>query len=187
MGSTLKEKIRPIYSELQGYLSQAPKAEKGYESVSEESIWEHYHSAIKELNDITEEDYDKFKVSPQRGQVGCFVRVVEYRACLGGLISRLHGQYFPDEPAPFSGMPSTIITQQQTQAQSTKVQILLDLQSTIDNQISKYEKGTPERTFLEKIKEGLSGIGDVNDLVRLLLRTGKKLGLTIDQILAFFS
>ena len=187
MDSSLKEKIRPIYSELQGYLSQAPKPEKVYSALTGESTWKHYHSAIKELNDITGEDYDRFKVSPERGQTDQFVRVVEYRGCLGGLISRLHGQYFSDEPAPFSGMPSTIITQQQTQAQSTKVQILLDLQSTIDNQISKYKEGTPERTFLEKIKEGLSGIEDVNDFVRLLLRTGKGLGLTIDQILTFFS
>lgn len=181
----MKEQIRPIYSELQGYLSQAPK-DPG-EVFIEASAWEQYYPAIKELNEITGKDYDKFKISPIMGGSSYFVRVVGYRSCLAGLISRLHGEYFSDEPAPFSGMPSTIITQQQAQTQSMDVQILLDLQTKIDSQISKYAEGTPERDFLEKIKVGLSNIRNVNELISLLLRTGKEIGLSIDQILTFFS
>lgn len=188
MNTTSKEKIRPTYSELQGYLAQAPRDEKQYALLTGEYTWEHYHSAIKELNDITEKDYDRFKVSPRRNEdYGPFITIGEYVTRLGGLISRLHAEYFADEPAPFSGMPSTIITQQQAQTQSTNVKILLDLQSKIDSQISQYEEGTNERTYLEKIKAGLSDIRDVTELVRLLLRTGKDYGLTIDKILTFFS
>ena len=50
-----------------------------------------------------------------------FVRVLDYRQKLGGLIARLHAEYFYDEPAPFAGMPSTII--QQTQSQSIDIQM----------------------------------------------------------------
>ncbi|MEK7368459.1 MAG: hypothetical protein AABZ62_02240 [Planctomycetota bacterium] len=187
MNTISKEKIRPIYSELQGYLSQAPKDPKVHEALIQASAWEHYHSAIEELNKITGKDYNRFRVSPFKAISGPAVGIVEYRSRLGGLISRLHGEYFSDEPAPFSGMPSTIITQQQAQTQSMNVKILLDLQSKIDSQISQYEEGTNERTYLEKIKAGLSNIGDVTELVRLLLRTGKDYGLTIDKILTFFS
>lgn len=181
----IKEKVRPIYSELQGYLSQAPKDEK--RAIYSESAWVMVNNSIEELNQKTSNDYGKFKISPLHGQLGLFVRIEEYRAKLGGLISRLHGEYFFDEPPPFSGMPSTVITQHQIQNQATYVQILLDIQSKIDEKLQEYKEESKEKTFLEKIKNSLSRVGNIVELIGLILRTGEELGLTIKQILKMFS
>ena len=113
----MKEQVRPIYSELQGYLSQAPARDKGL--IFEASIWEQHNQTIDELNTVTGKNYDRYKVEVRSIDWNRTMRRVidsqSYRIKLGGLVSRLHGEYFSDEPPPFSGMPSTVITQHQIQ------------------------------------------------------------------------
>ena len=155
-----EEEIRPIYSELQGYLSQAPRSENTG-LIGDKSFWLQYHQTIDELSKITGEDYSRYKVeirSTQRG--GGYMNVVPYRSKLGGLISRLHGQYFADKPAPFSGMPSTIVTQtaQQNQSVDVRVKMLLDIQSLLDKKINESEDGSKEKGFLEKLKGKLASV-----------------------------
>jgi len=185
----MKEQVRPIYSELQGYLSQAPAGDKGL--IFEASIWEQHNQTIDELNTVTGKNNDRYKVEVRSIDWKRTMRRVidsqSYRIKLGGFISRLHGEYFSDEPPPFSGMPSTMITQHQIQNQATYVQILLDLQSKIDEKLQEYKEESKEKTFLEKIKNSLSRVGNIVELIGLILRTGKELGLTVEQILKMFS
>lgn len=185
----MKEQIRPIYSELQGYLSQAPAGDKGL--IFESSIWEQHNQTIDELNNVSGENYNRYKVEVKsidwNGTMRRVINSQSYRIKLGGLISRLHGKYFSDEPPPFSGMPSTVITQHQIQNQSVHVQILLDIQSKIDEKLREHKEDSKEKTFLEKIKGSLSRVGDIVELVGLILRTGKELGLSIEQVLKMFS
>jgi len=179
----MKEKIRPIYYELQGYLSQAPK-EKNV--IFENSVWEHYNTKIDELSSISGEDYSSYKVNPIKWGDGLAVEILNYRTKLGGLIARLHGKFFPDESPPFSGMPSTIITQTQQQTQSFQIQMLLEIQSKIDEKTSQFNEGSKERRFLDKIKNSLSSVKDTSQLITLILKVGKEIGLTLGQILDIF-
>lgn len=190
MEEEIRDKIRPIYCELQGYLFQAPGTpEKGSGSLFfENAVWERYNKTIDELNDISSKDYSGYKVSPEyhSGFQTNAVGILDYRTKLGGLIARLHGENFPDETVPFGGMPSTIITQTQQQTQSFQIQMLLEIQSRIDEKIPKFDKDSKERNFLEKIKSSLSSVKDVSQLITLLLKTGNEIGLTISQILNMF-
>lgn len=188
----MKDKIRPIYNELQGYLSQAPEASSGRERIYDDtSLVNQLNLSIQELEQITQKDYSRYKeriqTTPWDRSVRQFFDLLSYRSKLGGLISRLYGEYFSDESAPFSGMPSTIINQHQSQGQITHVQILLDFQSKIDEKIRNYTDGSKERTFLEKIKGALSHAGNVADLFRLILQIGKEVGLSIEEISKIFS
>lgn len=176
----MKEKIRPIYFELQGCLSQAPKGENWFFA---NAVWEHYNAVIDELSNVSGDDYSNYKVNPKNYSGGPSVDVLDYRNKLGGLIARLHGKFFRDEPAPFSGMPNTIITQNQQQNQSLQVQILLEIQSKIDEKIPQFPENSKERGFLDKLKGSLSSVKNVTELILLLLKTGKDAGLSIDQIL----
>ena len=99
------------------------------------------------------------------------------------MIARLHGEYFFDEPAPFSDMPNTVINQTQQQNQSFQVQMLLEVQSKIDEKISEFKEGTKEKSFLDKIKGSLSSIKNTTELFTLILKTGKDFSLTVEQIL----
>jgi len=186
MKDEIKDKIRPIYSELQGYLSQTMQPKNSSDIISDDAFWNQYNKTIDELNSVSGNNYDRFKIQPIKGQYQEFVRILTYRNKLGGLISRLHGEFYLDDPVPFSGMPATVISQTQQQAQSFQVQMLLEIQGKIDEKIPKFDKGTKERNFLEKVKNSLSLVRNFVELVLLLLRTGKDIGLTLDQVLNIF-
>ena len=188
----MKDQIRPIYSELQGYLSQAPEATSGREKIYDDtSLVDQLNASIQELEQLSKKDYSRYKervqTTPWNNSMRCYFDLLSYRSKLGGLISRLYGEYFSDELAPFSGMPSTIINQHQSQNQATYVQILLDFQSKIDDKIKNYAEGSKEKTFLEKIKGALSKVGGVTELFTLILKTGKDMGLTLNDIFKLFS
>ena len=183
----MKEKIRPIYSELQGYLSSAPNSSSDY-FWDDAAFWNRYNSAVDELSKITEEDFSRFKVIaetiPWNRETRRRINIKTYRSNLSGLISRLHGQYFSDEIHPFSGTPSTIISQSQTQTQH--IQILLEIQSRLDEKLPGYKVGSKERTFIEKLKTSLASVKEVGSLVTLILKTAKEFGLSIEEVLKIF-
>lgn len=190
----MKNKIRPIYRELQAYLAQAPALTSNSGTTRDRTLWTNFNGLIDELNTVTGENWDRFKISDikhgqvtQRSTPYQYILVSEYRSKVNGLIERLYGMYFSDEPAPFGATPGTIINQNQSQNQVTHVQILLEFQSKLDEKLREYGDGTKEKTFLEKVKSTLSGIGNVADLVSLILRTGKDIGLTLEQISKIFS
>jgi len=57
-----KEDIRPIYSELQGYLSQAPNGKIELITYTKgKGLWEQVNETIDELSKITGNDYSRFK------------------------------------------------------------------------------------------------------------------------------
>ena len=105
-----QEDIRHIYHELQGCLSQAPyprprKDARITTTEVDDDILDYFNDLVDELNGITKEDYNRFKLKK-----GGWTNALTYRTKLSGLISRLHGKYFQDESPPFSSMPSTIIS-----------------------------------------------------------------------------
>ena len=54
-------KIRPIYSELQGYLSQMPTVS----TSRAKELWLQPNKAIDELTEISGKDYSRFKTNPE--------------------------------------------------------------------------------------------------------------------------
>jgi len=182
----LKEKIRWIYSELQGYLSQAPIANKPHDSIHDKLYWDQYNRSVEELSEVSGRDFSKFKIEPEAGFRSSHpnITINTYRQKLGGIVSRIHGQYFSDEPAPFSGMPSTVITQ--TQQQSQSVQMLLDIQSKIDEALHKVDIDPKEKNFLEKFKSTLSTVSSVTDLLKLCLKLAKEYGVSIGTLIKLF-
>jgi hypothetical protein len=46
MEEKLAQKIRPLYSEFQGYLSQAPTIEKPHDASYDQSLWLQYNEAV---------------------------------------------------------------------------------------------------------------------------------------------
>ena len=186
----MKQKIRPIYNELQGYLSQAPNVEKKG-LVFEPSIWEQHNETIDELNEASSKDYNRYKVEAKsidwNGSFKPTMNTQAYRTKLSGLIFRLHGEYFSNEQPPFSEIPSTVITQNQMQSQNIFVQVLLEFQSKIDEKLNEYKEDSKEKSFLEKLKSSLSSTSNIFDLLKLTLKIGTEIGLTMNQIIKLFS
>lgn len=178
----IKNKVRPIYSELQGMLSQAPKVD-GYMYRDQKELWGRFNYLLKKLQEITEdEEYINLEIKPRLDENELIVTASEYRGKVSGLISRLHGTYFYNEQAPFSGAPAQVISQVQNQHQSTQVVMLLEIQDRISQQIQKFEEGSKERGFLETIKSKLSTVKDAIEFAKLIVITAKDFGLDIDKI-----
>lgn len=182
---TDKEILRPLYMEFQGYLSQIPLAtEKDYMEISHKPIWERHNNAVNELSELSGSDYSEFKVTDYQSGYGAQLQVIntlEMRHKLGGLISRLYGEYFKGELAPFGGTPSTVINTSQSQSQVTQVEVVNQFQVFLDEKISKQKTGSNERKFLEKLKSAAGTAKSVADLVRLGMSIADKFGLTADQ------
>ena len=183
----MKDKIRPIYAELKGYLTQAPSP-SSKSSFSIKEVWDRYNNTIQELNGASGRDYSRFSVipTPNQNYRNGLVSILDYRTKLNGLISRLHAEYFSNESEPFSGSPTTLISQNQSQSQSMHVQILLDMQSIIDKKLGEYEAGSKEYTFLEKVRASLSGVRNITELLNLIFKTGKEIGLAIERVASIF-
>ncbi len=179
-----KEKIRPLYSELQGLLSQAPKELRGagiVDNAVHATILNHFNNVIEELNNVSGKNYKRFMT-----KTGEHTFPSIYRSKLGGLISRLHAEYFSVEQAPLSETPSTVISQTQKQSQSFQVQLLLEIQSKIDEKLQELEPEDKKRGFLEKVKGALTSVRNTAELIALILSTGQQFDLTIKELLELF-
>ena len=185
---TMKNKIRPIYQELQGYLSQTPVPDKPYITTEDESLWSQMNLAIDELNEITGKNYDRFKITPKGTAMSgtAYIELTAIRSKLGGLIDRLNGEYFSDEDRPFGRTPTTIITQSQAQEQSTQVVVLLEVQEKILERLKDNQIAPEEKRFLQKLKDNLSGVRDFIELIRLILITAQDTGLDLENLTRVF-
>ena len=83
-------------------------------------------------------------------------------------------------------MPSTVISQTQQQSQSFQVQMLLEIQSKIDEKLHELESEDKKRGFLEKVKGALTSARNTSELVTLLLAMAQEFGLTIKELLELF-
>lgn len=180
-----KQEVRPIYSELQGCLAQAPSAGEG-NIINNAEFWEHHNNTIQELNKLTGKDYMKYSLAPMRGYDSAFITVAIYRQKLGGLIARLHGEYFSDEQVPFAEMPSTVIQQNQNQSQSVQIEFMLEVSNLINDKLHAAKEGSKEKSFLEKVRGSLGAVKNVGQLITLLLATANQMGISIEELKDLF-
>jgi len=183
-----KKRIRPLYNELQGYLSQAPTATNASDWFPTNSQWEYVNQTIDRLNTITGKDYSQFKLVQEIGKHSRepdVIYVSTFKGKLGGLISYLYGEYFSDEPSPFDGVPSTVITQNQNQQQSVNV-LILEMQRKIDEKLLTTED-EKEKGFLKKLQGVLPAVTTGIGLVKSVFDLAAQMGLDPHQISRLFS
>lgn len=114
----------------------------------------------------------------KKGESLDYIEMSSYKLALGGLISKLHADYFSDETDPFNAMSDTIINTTQNQNQSIKIEIAIEMTEFITNKMGQYKEGSVERSFLERAKQGMKEGKGLIELINLILKTGSKLGLT---------
>lgn len=177
----MKDKVRPIYRDLQGYLSQLPLSGQHNDVIRDPDLWNNYNSLVEELKTITSKDYNSFRVEPKYDDFSQKVFLVTLRTNLGRLISRLHAEFFDDEQTPFSSSPSTIINQSQSQEQSIDLKFYIDLGSKLDEKI-KNVTDEKEKGYLEKFKNLLPSLKSGMDILKTSIDLAKEFGLTPDQV-----
>lgn len=154
-------------------------------------LWERLHELIKKLNAIERSNseaignFDEYQIPMESNGDNPCVRVDVYRGMLGGLIDRLYGEFFYDEQQPFSGpAPSNLeinTSMQQNQSQTVTL-VIQEFTQLIDKKLPFYDKETPERSFLEKLKETVGQAKDASEIVSTVLSVAKTVGLGIDAL-----
>ena len=184
----MNKKIRSIYAELQGYLNEAPNTKD--DKTPTDIFSKQSNDTIDELNEITKNNYDKFKIESKYYSNsiggGSYIDTYTYRNKLNALIRKIHSEFFLDEQDPFTKTPdnktSNIITQHQQQSQSIEIQIISEIMEKIGEKNQKYKDGTPEKKFLEKLKESIKSVNGVMGAINLIIKTAGNFGLTLNQI-----
>lgn len=176
-----KDKIRPLYSRLQGYLKQLPEGQNINSTLKNQPLCDNINLTLDQVSAInsidlnihrfTDVDYVNWNGKPH-------VAITSLRSKLGGIIAELHGTYFYDEPAPFSGMPHMVINQTSQQNQNVYVTIREELSKLVDSNMSK-AKSNEEVNFLTQIREGLGTINNMADICTLILRIATSAGITL--------
>lgn len=183
-----KTKIRPILAELKGYLSVAPSPEK-QSRIYDAQIWNQYNSTINELNSLSENNYDKFRLVPQGEEMNrsysTIIKTQDYVGKLSGLINRIQAEYFSDEPS-FHGGPTTVINANQTQTQKQEQNMIIDLAMFVAENKSNHPAGTPERDFLDKFGTAIKNSNGITDIIKNMIEIGTSCGLTLPAISKIF-
>ncbi len=184
------ERIRPIYFELQGYVSQIPSPKHSGETIKKSHI-QHYHDTIEELSKILEKSLDRYIVMTDfvshSDRPSAFVNLADYRQKITGLIRRLHGEYFPGEPAPFGGQPGVVVQQSQHQNQSAVQQIKLELDGLVDKKLSEFSGDDKKSGFFKALKGILNTAKDSAVFLKQLFELARQFGISIDDLPGLFS
>ncbi len=179
----MKDKIRPIYSELKGILSQAPdRGDILYDDKRD--LWERFNKLVENLKiQAANEDFSDYILQPRHTEYGEMLSVDTYRAKISGLISRLYGTYFADELEPFTGVPSSITNVSQNQ--NVSVQVYIELGMQIQSALDKAES-PQEKSFIEGLKDKVSTVKSFIDFGLLMTSLSSQYGITPERIKTLF-
>lgn len=175
--------VRASYKELRGYLSEAPplRTWRGTE------LADNLAHVIGDLSAVTGNDYSRFRVSVERGQLGPYTNGEAYRSRLAGLVGRLEAEFgLSDDRASNGGSPGVRVELNQTLQQITEVTLNLEIQQWIDAKTGAHPEGTPERMFLDRLRGSLANVKDVAGLVAAIVGTANTVGLKVEDLMKLF-
>jgi hypothetical protein len=178
----LRIKIKPLYEELKGMRDAIPTGT----SVYDNGISTKYHQTLAAVSELIGDlQTDDYKLSLDHAiypgmKEGSRVLLDQYRINLNAIIGNLKGRFDFDSNQNHTG--HTFI-----QNQSVSIELVLNLQEKIINLEKKYDEGTPEKTFLQKLKGSLSSIKDATDIIKIVLVEAQKAGITLDKLASMFA
>lgn len=181
----------------------------GTTTTMHDGSWEHFNSLIEQAAQLTSDQHfltSKIQASSgHRGQP--FVRVNDYAskvfAATSYLYDQYHEDYFDDDVRPptlggkisGSSSPAHVInnTQHQESSQSQNTEINIEFNQTfqyVTEQLihaeEKFEDGSPEKGFIQKMKSVLSTARSTADIIKLIAVTAAETGLAAEALKKIF-
>jgi hypothetical protein len=177
------KQLRTSYEELKFMISGTPQPGPGTFPIRATTV-EHFQQILENMNALTESEgisFDRFRFFPAHEKV-YNVPIADFRIKLMAAIGFMNQKFFPEDK-PFSGSPGTIINMSQTAVQQVHQELIVNLTEQTALKSQEFDKGSPEREFLDQFKDSLKTIKSATDLVESILNIGQKLGLAIPAIL----
>lgn len=189
----MKKKIRPLYSRLQGMLHNAPPLlSEDDAGMVAKPLSDIFNATIDQLNSLTGNNYGILKMGEEFWSGGSsqkvthYMKISAYRGKLGALIAEIHGEFFLDEPAPFSGMPNMVINQHTQQSTDVRISVLFEAEKQINELIEK-STNEDETNFLKEVRGKLNNIKTMAEIILLVTETAGKFGINLGRLSEIFS
>jgi hypothetical protein len=182
----IKDKVRPLYGELLGYLNKAPEISKRTIVTSE--VYTAGQNLIEEIGQVTGISVDRFRLMPAgKAYINSMDAFNDrYQQALAGLISRLHAQFFSDEIYPLDAQPGMVIYQTQNQTQTSIQQVMADFSRQLDEKIKEHQDDPEKKGFLEKVKTFAGTAGSIADLLSKVHGLAIQYGLSLNDLSSIF-
>lgn len=149
-----------------------------------------YQQTIKKLHELTGEDVDHFLPDVTRNNRGIWYKPIDLKAQVSSLLSWIRASYLPNKETPHYALQSSATTSiNQTVNQEVNVMqvVTLDIAELLTAKQEEFNEGSPERTFIQRVKGGLRTVKDTAALLALIAETAQQCGLTADQLSKIFS
>ncbi len=170
-------------------------------TIRDAGTWEGFNSALDEIFNLTKDPYyTTLKVTPHNTSSSRFVLLTEmstkvYQAT-DYLFETQKAAYIqegtrppqrPNTPGGNSISQTVHQAQESTQSQITEVNVEFNQTLTYITEVvveakSKYPEGTKERTFLDKLKDGISTAKSTADLLKMIMTLAVQLGITTEVL-----
>lgn len=184
--------------------SLLPRSTNGSATIHDSPTWVGFNAIMDELVGLTQDTYyTSLKITPNNINSRPFVLVSNlstkvYQATNylfeTQKTSNLREAYPPQKPKTANnGSVSQTVHQAQdsTQSQVTEVNVEFNQTLTYVTEMvieakSKYPEGTKERTFLDKLKDGIATTKTTADIVKMIMNLAVQLGITTEILSDIF-
>lgn len=185
--------------------SLLPNATDKYAAIRDGS-WDLFNASLQTLTQLTNDSYfTSLKISPVTHGATPLVRVSDYSSKVYQAVSYLYETeqdtglsdvYPPQKPKVGDGnsiSQTSVLSQGQdsNQSQVTEVQVSVNIEfnqtltymtESIVEARSRYKEGTKERTFLDKLKDGISTAKTTADLIKMIMTAAVQFGITTEVL-----
>lgn len=182
-----EDAIEGKYRELIAFLAQIP--ETG--TVHRQDTAKDFNDIVDQLATLCEDDFND-----------CKVRVVSDEHCTSfwtkgmKLIARVNHKYEFDRKTPTVRASSQAtgtnlnVSQSQQNEQNATVTVLVSIVSEVTEQLvraeAEYKPGSPERKFIEKMRDGIKSIKAYSDVLLLILSFAQSYGISVETLQKIF-
>lgn len=202
------DELKKIYLRLNALNDALLSTARNPSATLSDNSWDSYNSSLDRLRTLTSDDhYATLKVTPN--QVGrrsvllasnfsikVYQAVKYLHDMYGG--NELNSQSAPSRPQTSVNNGNTfsqtsVLTQDQDNIQSQITDVHVEFNQTLSyiteviiESRSKYNEGTKERTFLDKLKDGIITAKTTADLVKIILTTAVQCGISTEFLAEIF-
>lgn len=184
--------------------SLIPRAGNAGATINDQSTWGGFNTTLDELTRMTNDPhYATLKISPNHLNSRSFVLVSNLSTKVYQAVSYLYETqrhtglreaYSPQRPqSSGGGSISQTVHQAQENAQSQVTEVNVEFNQTLTYIIeviveakANYPEGSKERTFLDKLKEGISTAKTTADLIKMIMTLAIQLGITTEVLSEIF-
>jgi hypothetical protein len=204
----MENEYKRVFYRLNALNDTLISAAQNHGSSISDGSWDSFNASLATLNSMTgDEHYLTLKIVPRDGASRLIVPVSNFSMKAYQAVKYLYDTQSetlcyddpPQKPNVKSGEGNTfshtaVMNQDQRNSQSQRMEVNIEFNQTLTYMTEaivesrlKYPEGTKERTFLDRLKDGISAAKSTADLIKMIMMTAAQYGISTDVLKDIFS